>query len=102
MLLFQWDAFKAAINFTKHGVSFSEASTVLSDPDRVEFFDNRHSDAEDRFWALGCSEFGRVLLVVYTFRSSSHGKENHYYFRVISARLAKKGEIQIYRQSDQR
>jgi uncharacterized protein len=64
---FEWDPAKAAANLRTHGVSFSEAVTVLEDefaltredPDAVE---------EARFVTLGLSNFGNLLVVVYTYR----------------------------------
>jgi uncharacterized DUF497 family protein len=50
---FEWDEGKAAENLTKHGVSFSEASTVFADPLSRTIPDPLHSEAEDRFVILG-------------------------------------------------
>jgi uncharacterized DUF497 family protein len=42
--MFEWDARKAAVNRTKHGVSFEEAATVFGDPDALDGPDLRHSE----------------------------------------------------------
>jgi uncharacterized protein len=34
---FEWDENKAALNFSKHGISFEEARTVFEDPLYVDF-----------------------------------------------------------------
>lgn len=95
MVLIQWNFLKAEDNFLKHGVLFEEAATVFFDPRRIEFFDNHHSRFEDRFWAIGKSDTGKLLLVVYTWRKSSVEKKE--YYRVISARVVKKTkEIRLY------
>jgi hypothetical protein len=43
-LQLEWDASKNAVNVTKHGVSFEEASTVLRDPLSATISDPDHSD----------------------------------------------------------
>lgn len=90
----QWDPQKSAQNIKKHGVAFDEAATVLFDEDSLEYYDQKHSTSEDRFWIIGKSLGGRVLLVVYSLRRLNHGKE--IYYRIISARVASKKERKIY------
>lgn len=58
---FAWDPIKAQTNFTKHGVTFAQAATVLLDPLALTVFDAAHSDWEDRWFTLGRSEDGRLL-----------------------------------------
>ena len=55
MIQFEWDPQKAALNELKHGVSFEEARTVFYDEYAVQFFDEDHSDSEERFILLGMS-----------------------------------------------
>jgi uncharacterized protein len=43
---FDWDDAKAAAKEAKHGVTFLEAMTVLSDALAVTFFDAEHSQDE--------------------------------------------------------
>jgi hypothetical protein len=38
----EWDAEKAKLNFKKHGVSFEEAATALSDPMAATGYDPDH------------------------------------------------------------
>lgn len=52
---FQWDKNKAVENLKKHGVSFQEAETVFYDENAVEFYDDKHSEWEDRFLQVGVS-----------------------------------------------
>jgi uncharacterized DUF497 family protein len=52
---FEWDEKKAAENLTKHGVSFSEASTVFADPLSRTILDPLHSGEEERLVILGQS-----------------------------------------------
>ena len=77
---FESDPRKAAIKLSKHGVSFEEALTVLSDPLSSTLPDPLHSDDEDRFITPDLSARNRLLFVVYTERGSR--------IRVIGARLA--------------
>ena len=59
---FEWDEEKAAENLTKHGVSFSEASTVFADPVSLTIPDPLHSQEEHRFVVLGQSGLQRTWL----------------------------------------
>jgi uncharacterized DUF497 family protein len=88
---FEWDAAKAAANLRKHRVSFEEASTVFSDDRAIEWFDEAHSDVEERFVTVGLSAKLRVLMVVHTERAGDT-------IRIISARKAEKAEIDLYAQ----
>jgi uncharacterized DUF497 family protein len=40
---FEWDSTKAAGNLAKHGVSFTEASTVFGDPLAISIPDSVHN-----------------------------------------------------------
>lgn len=53
MLFFEFDSRKAAANFRKHRVSFSEAMSVFDDPIAETFPDDLHSQNEDRFITIG-------------------------------------------------
>ena len=84
----EWDSKKATKNFRKHNVSFEEAATALSDPLAATGIDPDHSTGEFRYITFGVSDSGRLLVVAHTERGES--------IRVISARLATKGERKIY------
>lgn len=86
---FSWDPEKAAINEQRHeGVSFIEAATVFQDAYFVVLTDDNHSYAEQRYWIIGESSQGRILLVVYTERGD--------FTHLISARLATRREVKVY------
>jgi len=85
---FQWDRQKAASNARKHGVAFEEATTALRDPLSATARDPNHSVEESRFVTFGVSSDSRLLVVSHTARENS--------IRSISARLATKGERNIY------
>ena len=87
-LSFEWDEEKASVNLTKHGVSFSEASTVFADPLSRTIPDPLHSDDEERFIVVGESSAGHTLVVVHTHRGED--------IRLISARKATPRERKDY------
>jgi uncharacterized protein len=85
---FEWDDKKAAENLTKHGVSFSEASTVFADPLSRTILDPLHSEEEQRLVILGQSGLQHTLVVVHTYRGEV--------IRIISARPATLRERRDY------
>jgi uncharacterized DUF497 family protein len=64
-LKFEWDSYKAASNWKKHGVSFEEASTVFSDSLAYIFDDEWHSVDERREIIIGHSDKDRLILVFF-------------------------------------
>lgn len=51
---FEWDPQKERQNVAKHGVTFKEAKALFtSKVDFLEIYDAEHSDAEERFIAIG-------------------------------------------------
>ncbi|PIU18760.1 MAG: hypothetical protein COT18_09870 [Elusimicrobia bacterium CG08_land_8_20_14_0_20_59_10] len=85
---FEWDTKKAHLNLRKHEVSFEEAATALRDPMAATGADPDHSISEDRYVTFGVSERGRLLVVAHT--------EDGETIRIISARVASRGERKIY------
>ncbi|MBB1126235.1 BrnT family toxin [Thiospirillum jenense] len=90
-MVYEWDENKAAMNLSKHNVSFEEAKTVFDDPLYVDFYDPDHSCEEHRFILLGQSAQGRLLFISYMERSHS--------IRLISAREATPSERRAYEQN---
>lgn len=90
-ITFQWDEQKNKINQQKHGISFEEAESVFFDDYAVQFWDEDHSQEEERFLLLGISSKMRRLLVVHCFR------EEDSIIRIISARKPTKNESKEYR-----
>lgn len=43
-MLFEWDDEKEQINIKKHGLNFEMAARVFDDPDRLELYDELHSE----------------------------------------------------------
>lgn len=90
-LRFAWDPKKAQANINKHGVSFEEARSVFLDEFGVEFYDDEHSEWENRFLLLGLSSRLRLLLVCHCYREADG------VIRIISARKATPSESVLYR-----
>ena len=90
MQKFQWDSAKAAGNLKKYGVSFDEAKSTFYDDLAVQFFDDKHSDEEDRFILLGLSSIANLLVVCHCERDEVET------VRIISARKATKSETKFY------
>ena len=85
-----WDRAKNLANQKNHGISFQEASELLtSGADYLELFDDAHSDDEDRFIAIGPIRRGLVL-VIWTERDED-------VIRIISARWATRSEQALFR-----
>ena len=89
-LIFEWDNEKNRINQKKHSISFEEAESVFYDDNAIQFWDEDHSDTEDRFLLLGKSSKMRILLIVHCYR------EQESVIRIISARKATKNESKHY------
>ena len=117
-MAFEYDEEKNRINIKKHGISFRSAARIFFDYDRIEFFDDAHSDCEARYDTIGDTSAGRItqvgeisignvnqfsdgkneiLFVVYTerVRVEENGKETDV-TRLISARLATEFERGLY------
>ena len=89
-MIYVWDEDKHRSNMAKHGVGFEEAMTVFDDDHAVVFYDEDHSDNEDRFVIVGNSRFGKVLVVVHCYQ-----QENDI-VRIISSRKSTKRERVFY------
>lgn len=88
-LIFDWDNSKNITNFKKHGVWFEEAKTVWADEYAIEFFDEEHSESEDRYIRIGKSSKHKALLIIFCER-------NENIIRIISARPVTKNEKEQY------
>jgi len=82
---FEWDSDKAASKLAKHGVSFSEATTVFADPFAVYLDDG---SGIGRMVVIGTSLRDRLLYVVHVERGERD--------RLVSARPATGGERDVY------
>jgi len=84
---YEWDPAKSRSNFAKHGIHFADAVAVLEDDLALTQRDS-FSEEEERWITLGRDGFGRLLVVVYAWRSEN--------IRLISARPARPREAQEY------
>lgn len=116
---FEYDDNKNKINIKKHGISFKSAARIFFDYDRIELYDEDHSDDEDRYNTIGDTSAGKtisksaetligsvsqfnenaneILFVVYTerVRIEENGSKTDV-TRLISARMATEFERGIY------
>lgn len=84
----EWDENKQKENEKKHGLSFTDAKYVFSEP-TVSFLDDRFNYGETRFITLG-KLAERVVVLVHTERESV--------IRIISMRKANAKEQEIYKE----
>lgn len=84
--MFEWDKSKAKQNEAKHSVCFADTFAVFEDPNALTL--DQTVGSEKRFVTIGMDGFGRLLVVVYTWRDEN--------IRIISARKATRSEVQQY------
>jgi len=89
---FEWDPSKARRNLRKHGIDFSEASTVFADTLSITIPDPDHSEDEERWLTMGLSNRQRLLVVVHTEEGET--------IRIINARRADRLERRKYEEGD--
>ena len=75
---FEWDPWNIEKNKVKHRVLPKECEDIFFNKPLIIIPDTRHSFVEERYAALGITDTGRVLTIIFTFRGSR--------IRVISAR----------------
>jgi uncharacterized DUF497 family protein len=85
---FDWDEGNLVKNWERHRVSASECEQIFFNRPLVTAADLRHSSQEARFYALGHTDAGRRLFVVFTVRERR--------IRVISARDMNRKEREVY------
>ncbi|MBR7024482.1 MAG: BrnT family toxin [Selenomonadaceae bacterium] len=82
----EWDDAKNEKNFRKHKIYFEDAAYVFLDDYRLDYYDELHSDDEERWKVIG--KVRNILAVIYTERGEK--------YRIISARYATKEEEDEY------
>lgn len=85
---FEWDAHNAEKNWQKHRVTPSECEQIFFNRPLVVADDVKHLEKENRFYALGHTDGGRHLFIVFTVRRDR--------IRVISARDMNRKERKVY------
>ena len=88
---FEWDNGNKRKN-AKHNVAPAEAEQVFLDEPLIITPDVSHSGSEQRYRAIGKTDAGRLLTVIFTLCN------NDTLFRVISARDMHRKERAIYEQ----
>lgn len=87
---FEWDDGNSRKSVDKHAVGQAEAEEIFADSRLIVAPDERHSQMEPRFHALGTTKTGRLLQLTFTLRQDGTR------IRVISARAANRKERAIY------
>ena len=90
---FDWDDGNARKSVTKHDVSQSEAEQVFFNQPLLLLADEKHSQQETRYHALGISDDFRLLHITFTLRATGT------LIRVISARDMHRKEKSVYEQT---
>ena len=90
---FDWDAGNDRKSAEKHAVSRFEAEQVFFNQPLLVLADEKHSQKELRYHALGKSDEARLLHITFTLRFNCTS------IRVISARDMHRKERRIYEQS---
>ena len=85
---FDWDAGNERKSLDKHSVSKLEAEEVFFNVPILLLNDEKHSESEQRFHALGKTDTGRLLHITFTIRANK--------LRVISARDMHRKEKKVY------
>jgi hypothetical protein len=85
---FEWDDGNSNKNWHLHGVTDGECEDVFFNLPLVVSFDKKHSDRENRSFALGRTDANRQLFISFTVRKDL--------IRVISARDMTKSEKRKY------
>jgi uncharacterized DUF497 family protein len=88
---FDWDEGNLLKNWEKHRVSASECEQVFFNRPLVAGEDEAHSEKERRYYALGATDSGRRLFLVFAIREKK--------IRVISARDMSRRERKVFDQS---
>lgn len=88
---FQWDQHNTNKIWDTHRVTPTEAEQVFFNHPFVVADDTAHSQKERRYRALGRTDTGRLLFLVFTIRATL--------IRLISARDMSRKERKVYEQS---
>ena len=90
---FDWDAGNERKNTDSHGVGQAEAEQLFFNQPLIVTPDEKHSEDEQRVRALGITNTGRLLTMIFTLRAEGE------LIRVISARDMHRKERKEYEQA---
>ena len=85
---YEWNPAKNRENIKKHHVSFEQAKIALEDPYQLCFYDETHSQNEDRYIVIGNAK-KRILFVSIVLVDEET-------IRIISARRVSRHEMEVY------
>ena len=85
---FQWDQFNIDKNWDKHKITPFECEQIFFNQPLIISNDVKHSQTEERFYALGRSDLNKELFIAFTIRKKL--------IRIISARRMSYKERRIY------
>ena len=88
---FEWDKGNKDKNWIKHQVTNSECEQIFFNRPLIVQCDEKHSNIENRYYALGVTDLGRRIFVVFTVRNKK--------IRIISARDMSRKERKVYEAS---
>ena len=91
---FTWDPRKAAKVAREHGIRFEDIQDIFRDPFAVEFFDEQHSDAEDRYGIIGLTAAYGLIYLAFVETSNE--------IRFVTARRAETWMVRDYEQKRSR
>ena len=85
---FEWDEGNSTKNWVQHDVTNGECEQIFFNRPLIVKRDKAHSEIENRYYALGRTNFNRLLFMVFTIRGQK--------IRIISARDMTSAEIERY------
>ncbi|KKQ41153.1 MAG: hypothetical protein US60_C0046G0004 [Microgenomates group bacterium GW2011_GWC1_37_8] len=88
---FEWDEGNLDKSYEKHGITPKEAEEIFVSEELYVLPDIKHSQKEKRFIALGKTQEGKQLFIVFLIKKEK--------IRIISARRMHKKELQKYEKS---
>jgi uncharacterized DUF497 family protein len=91
---FQWDKGNSGKNWERHQVTDAECEQIFFNKPLIVADDPKHSQTEQRWYALGRTDLNRLLFVVFTIRNNL--------IRIISARDMNRKERKIYHEQAQK
>jgi uncharacterized DUF497 family protein len=90
---FEWDSGDSRKSEVKHSVTQGAAEEVFFNNPLLISTDDNHSESERRYLALGKTNLGRELTVIFTLRQDAT------LIRIISARDQHRKESHLYEQA---
>ncbi len=88
ILVFEWDQGNFNKSYKKHDTSTKEAEEIFVSDELFVLSDKKHSQVEKRHIALGKTQEGKNLFVIFTLRDKK--------IRIILARRMHKKEVKKY------